>query len=323
MTSASQVPSSSVAGSVERPARRRRFGVRIGRGAVPYALLLPTALVLGAVLAYPLYLMTTLSFQRYGLFELIQEKGTWVGLENFSRILHDDQFWDVLVRTVVFTFVNVSLTMILGTLVALLLVQLGPFMRFLVTTALVFAWATPVVVAVTVWKWMVDYDFGVFNWVLTELGVGDYFQHDWFANPTTGFAIITAVVVWGAIPFVAITLYAGLSQVPQELVEAASIDGAGAFRVFRDITLPLLKPIFVILTSLSIIWDFQVFNQVYIMRDLQPSEDYFLISLYAYTKAFGLSEYGLGSAIALTMVVALFVLTSVLIRQMVRMGDVR
>jgi N,N'-diacetylchitobiose transport system permease protein len=306
-----------------RPARRRRLGVRIGRGTVPYVLLVPTAAVLGAVLAYPLYLMATLSFQRYGLFELIREKGTWIGLDNFSTIVRDDQFWDVLVRTVVFTFVNVSLTMILGTLIALLLVQLGKFMRFLLTTALVFAWATPVVVAVTVWKWMVDYDFGVLNWTLTELGVGDYFQHDWFANPTAGFAIITAVVVWGAIPFVAITLYAGLSQVPQELVEAASIDGAGGFRVFRDITLPLLKPIFVILTSLSIIWDFQVFNQVFIMRDLQPSDDYFLISIYAYTKAFGLSEYGLGSAIALTMVATLFLLTFVLIRQMVRMGDVR
>jgi N,N'-diacetylchitobiose transport system permease protein len=322
VTDASRIPST-VAGPVARSARRRRLGLRIGRGTVPYALLVPTAAVLGAVLAYPLYLMATLSFQRYGLFELIQEKGTWIGLDNFSTIVHDEQFWDVLVRTVVFTFVNVALTMILGTLVALLLVQLGSFMRFLVTTALVFAWATPVVVAVTVWKWMVDYDFGVLNWTLTELGVGDYFQHDWFANPTTGFAIITAVVVWMGIPFVAITLYAGLSQVPQELVEAASIDGAGAFRVFRDITLPLLKPIFVILTSLSIIWDFQVFNQVFIMRDLQPSDDYFLISIYAYTKAFGLSEYGLGSAIALTMVATLFLLTFVLIRQMVRMGDVR
>jgi N,N'-diacetylchitobiose transport system permease protein len=322
MTSASRIPSS-VAGPVERPARRRRLSVRIGRGAVPYALLLPAAIVLGAVLAYPLYLMTTLSFQRYGLFELIQEKGTWIGLDNFSRIVHDDQFWEVLRRTLVFTFVNVSLTMILGTLIALLLVQLGPFMRILLTSALVFAWATPVVVAVTVWKWMFDFDFGVVNYVLTELGVGDYFQHDWFANPLTGFAIITAVVVWGAIPFVAITLYAGLSQVPQELVEAASIDGAGAFRVFKDITLPLLKPIFVILTTLSIIWDFQVFNQVYIMRDLQPSEDYFLISIYAYNEAFVLSEYGFGSAIALTMVAALFCVTFVLIRQMARAGEVR
>jgi N,N'-diacetylchitobiose transport system permease protein len=321
VTDASEIPSS-VAGSVARPARRRRLGVRLGRATVPYALLVPTAAVLGAVLAYPLYLLTTLSFQRYGLFELIQEKGTWIGLDNFRTIVDDDQFWDVLVRTIAFTFANVALTMVLGTLIALLLVRLGAIMRLLVTTALVFAWATPVVVAVTVWKWMVDYDFGVLNWTLTELGVGDYFQHDWFADPLSGFAVITAVVVWGAIPFVAITLYAGLSQVPQELVEAASIDGAGAVRVFRDITLPLLKPIFVILTSLSIIWDFQVFNQVFIMRDLQPSDDYFLISIYAYTKAFGLSEYGLGSAIALTMVITLFVMTFVLIRQMVRMGEV-
>jgi N,N'-diacetylchitobiose transport system permease protein len=322
VSDASQIPSI-VAGSVARPARRRRLSVRIGRGSVPYVLLLPTAAVLGAVLAYPLYLITTLSFQRYGLFELIQEKGTWIGLDNFSTIVHDDQFWDVLVRTLVFTFVNVSLTMILGTLIALLLVQLGSFMRFLVTTALVFAWATPVVVAVTVWKWMFDFDFGVVNWTLTELGVGDYFQHDWFANPVTGFAIITAVVVWGAIPFVAITLYAGLSQLPRELVEAASIDGSSAFRVFRDITFPILKPIFVILTSLSIIWDFRVFDQIWIMRNQRPTEDYFTMSIYAFTEAFKVSEYGLGAAIAVVMVLIMFAVTVFYIRQMWRIGEVR
>ena len=90
--------------------------------------------------------------------------------------------------------------------------------------------------------------------------------------------MIAAIVVWGAIPFVAITLYAGLTQVPRELVEAASIDGANAFRIFRDITLPILKPIFVILTSLSVIWNFQVFTQIWIIRNARPEADYFLMA---------------------------------------------
>ena len=94
--------------------------------------------------------------------------------------------------------------------------------------------------------------------------------------------MITAIVVWGAIPFVAITVFAGLTQVPAELVEAASIDGANAFRIFRDITLPILKPIFVILTSLSVIWNFQVFSQIWIIRNAQPEDDYFLISIYSF-----------------------------------------
>jgi N,N'-diacetylchitobiose transport system permease protein len=306
-----------------KPARRRRLGLRLAQGSAPYALLAPAALVIGAVLGYPLYLLVSLSLQRYGLVELIAHKGKWIGADNYSKILHDSEFWRVLLRTILFTAAAVSLTMVLGTLIALLLAQLGSFMRLLLTTGLVLVWAMPVVVAVNLWIWMVDYEFGVANWTLTKLHVGNFVQHDWFDNPLSGFAVIIAVVVWGAIPFVAITVFAGLTQVPKELVEAASIDGAGAGRIFRDMTLPLLKPIFVILTSLSIIWDFQVFNQVWIMRFNRPTSDYFLISVYSFVESFRLSEYGYGSAIAVVMVVIMFAVTFVYIRQMVRIGEVR
>ena len=297
--------------------------MRLGRGATPYFLLAPALITIAAVLAYPLYFLGRLSFERYGLRELLAHEGTWIGTDNFERILRDDQFWDVLVRTIVFTAGAVSLTMVFGTLIALLLARLGGFMRLLLSTGLVFVWATPVVVAVNIWAWMFDFEFGVFNWALTELGVGNYVNHDWFENPTTGLAIIMGVVVWGAIPFVAITVYAGLTQVPRELVEAASIDGSGPFRIFKDITFPLLKPIFVILASLSIIWDFQVFNQVWIMRGNNPSSDYYLMSVYAFVESFKLSEYGYGAAIALVMVAIMFCVTFVYIRQMVRIGEVQ
>jgi len=286
-------------------------------------LLAPASIAIVAVLAYPLYFLGKLSFQQYGLPELIAHEGTWIGTENFSRLIHDAEFWRVLVRTFLFTAGAVSFTMLFGTLIALLLARLGGFMRLLLTTGLVLVWAMPVVVAVNIWVWMFDYEFGVFNWALTELGVGDYVNHDWFANPTTGLLIIMGVVVWGAIPFVAITIFAGLTQVPRELVEAASIDGAGPIRIFRDITLPLLKPIFVILASLSIIWDFQVFNQVWIMRGNDPSSDYYLMSVYAFVESFKLSEYGYGAAIALVMVVIMLCVTFVYIRQMWRIGEVR
>src|SRR5947207_2698631 len=128
----------------------------------------------------------------------------------------------------------------------------------LLPAGLIFVWATPVVVAVSIWSWMVDFEFGVANWTLTKLGVGNFDHHDWFANPWSGWGVIISLIVWGAIPFVAITLYAGLTQVSSELLEAAAIDGASRWRAFRDITLPLLKPIYVIVISLSIIWDFQV-----------------------------------------------------------------
>src|SRR4051794_34655614 len=100
--------------------RRRRFTrARIGRALAPYGLIAPSIAVIVAILAYPLFELVKLSFQRYGLFELIRHQGTWVGLDNFTAVLHDQVFWQTLARTVVFTAVNVGLTMVLGTLIAL------------------------------------------------------------------------------------------------------------------------------------------------------------------------------------------------------------
>jgi N,N'-diacetylchitobiose transport system permease protein len=187
----------------------------------------------------------------------------------------------------------------------------------------VLVWATPVVVAVDIWRWMVDYEFGVLNWTLTQLHLGNFIRHDWFVSPWSGLGVITALVVWGAIPFVTITVYAGLAQVPQELLEAASIDGAKPWSVFREVTMPLLKPIFVILISLSIIWDFQVFQQIWIMLDQRPTSDYYTMAIYAFSQSFRLSEYGLGSAIAVVMVLFMFLATTIYLRQMLRAGEVQ
>jgi N,N'-diacetylchitobiose transport system permease protein len=316
-------PAEPVALTVEpvvRPARRR-LRTRVGRGSVPYVLLVPATAVIVAVLGYPMYKIVALSFQQYGLFELIRHQGKWIGLDNYKTVLQDSTFWQVLLRTFVFTIANVALTMVLGTLVALLLAALGKFMRLLLTTGLVLVWAMPPVVSVNIWNWMVDYEFGVLNWTLTKLHLGNFIHHDWFVNPLQGFAVITAIVVWGAIPFVAITLYAGLTQLPSDIVEAARIDGAGALRIFRDMTVPILKPIFVILTSLSVIWDFQVFSQIWIIRNYRPESDYYLISIYSFVTSFNQSQYGLGSAIALIMVVIMLGFTFFYIRQMVRLGE--
>jgi N,N'-diacetylchitobiose transport system permease protein len=303
--------------------RRRPLPRRLVASGTPYALLAPAVAILAAVLGYPLYLLVKLSFQDYGLEELIAKRGTWIGLDNYTEILGDSRFWEVLVRTVVFTAVNVGLTLVLGTLIALLMVRLNAFVRVLLSAGLVLAWAMPVVVAVQVWYWMVDVEFGVLSWTLTTLQLGNFENYDWFANPVTGLGVITALIVWGAIPFVTITVYAGLSQVPRELTEAAAIDGAGAWRTFRDVTFPLLKPIFVILVSLSIIWDFTVFTQVWLMRFSRPTDDYVLISIYAFLESFGQHEYGAGAAIALVIVATMFAVTFVYVRQLVKIGETR
>jgi N,N'-diacetylchitobiose transport system permease protein len=179
----------------------------------------------------------------------------------------------------------------------------------------------PFIVAVDIWQWMVDFEFGVGNWTLTHLHLGNFVHHNWFASPWQGFAVITACVVWGAIPFVAITLYAALTQVPRELVEAARVDGATGWDVFRKVTLPLLKPIFIILISLSIIWDFQVFNQVFVMLGERPPADYYLLSIYSFVQSFRVQQYGSGAAIAIVMVFLMLGVSFVYIRQMVRITE--
>jgi N,N'-diacetylchitobiose transport system permease protein len=304
--------------------RRRLSWGRVGRGSVPYLLILPVVATIGAILGYPLYHLVRLSFQRYGLFELIQRKGVGVGLHNYGSVLHDPVFWHTLVRTVVFTIANVGLTIVIGTLLALLLLRVSAWVRVLLTAGLVLAWSMPVVVAVQVWYWMTNFQNGVLNYVLTELRLGDFFQHDWYATPFSQLALVTSLIVWGAIPFVVVTVYAGLAQVPDELVEAAEIDGARPWRVFADVTFPIVKPIFLILTSLSIIWDFAVFTQPFLLiGQSKLHADNYLMGVYLFEEGYFKSDFGRGAAISLLMLLMVAAMSVFYVRRMVRIGDVQ
>jgi N,N'-diacetylchitobiose transport system permease protein len=292
------------------------------RASVPYLLILPVVAVIAATLGYPLYKLLTLSFQEYRLPELIQQEGRWIGLDNYESVLRDSVFWDTLLRTVIFTIANVGLTMVIGTLIALLLVQVSTWVRVLLTAGLVLAWSMPAVVAVQVFYWMTNFQNGILNYVLAQIGFGAE-QHDWYATTFSKLAMVTLLIVWGAIPFVTITVYAGLAQVPRELVEAAEIDGAGPLRVFRDVTFPVLKPIFLILTSLSIIWDFGVFTQPYLLIGASHLDrTNYLMGVYVFIEGYSQSNFGRGAAISLLMLVIVAVLSVVYVRRMVRMGDV-
>ena len=306
-----------------RPRRRRPFTfARLLRASAPYLLILPVVAVIAAILGYPLYYLARLSFQKYGLFELIAHHGTSVGWGNYSSVLHDHVFWQVLVRTVVFTIANVALTIGIGTLLALLLTKVSSVVRILLTAGLVLAWSMPPVVAVQVWVWMTNTENGVLNYALTKLHVGDYAQHDWYASSFSQLSLTTSLVVWGAIPFVVVTVYAGLSQVSHELVEAAEIDGARAWRVFKDVTFPIVKPIFLILTSLSIIWDFGVFTQPFLLIDqtrINASNE--LMGIYLYEEGYVKTDFGRGAAISILMLLIVSVLSIFYVRKMVRTGD--
>jgi N,N'-diacetylchitobiose transport system permease protein len=207
-------------------------------------------------------------------------------------------------------------------LLALLLVRVSSWVRLLLSSGLVLVWAMPVVVAVQVWYWMTNFQNGVVNYVLTELHVGDFFQHDWYATIFSQLSLTTLLIVWGALPFVTITLYAGLAQVPGDLIEAAEVDGARSWRIFFDITLPILKPILFILTSLSIIWDFGVFTQPYLLiGQSKITTGNYLMSIYLFEEGYFKSDFGRGAAISILMLLIVAALSVVYVRKMVRMGE--
>ena len=303
----------------------RSFPPRRGRrvSLAPYGLILPVAAAIVLLLGYPIYKLVRISFERYGLFELIQHQGHWIGLDNYRSVLGDHVFWDTVVRTIVFTIVNVGLTIVLGTLIALLLPKISRWVRILLTTGLVLVWAMPVVVAVQVFYWMTNFENGVLNYLAAKLHlVGD--NHDWYATPTASLGMVTLLIVWGALPFIVISVYAGLAQVPHELVEAAKVDGAGSVRIFRDVTFPVLKPILLILTSLSIIWDFGVFAQPYLLiGGAHIDQTNYLMGVYVFIKGYADHNFGLGATISLLMLVMVAAMSVVYVRQMVKAGNTR
>src|SRR5947209_7151479 len=288
----------------------------------PYALITPSVAVIAGVLAFPLGMLVWLSLQHYGLRELIAHQGEWVGLGNYQAILADPLFRQVIFRSLAFTFTCVALTILLSTLIALLLLKVRRAISVVVMSALVFVWATPVIVTVDIWQWMFDYEFGVINYLLTQLHLGNFIHHNWFDNPVQGLGVIVLVVVWGAIPFVTITIFAGLLQVPSDVVDAAHVDGAGAWQRCWHVTAPTLKPIFLIVTCLSTIWDFGVFNQIYVLLNERPSSDYFTIAIYSYRESFGVTQYGLGAAIAVLMVLVLVFVTFFYVRETVKVAEI-
>ena len=303
----------------ERVSRKGRF--RKDR-LIPYILAAPAVVLILGLLGYPLYRMTVVSLQRYEQAQLWGTRAAeWVGLDSYSKLLSDPVFWDVIRRTAIFTVTSVTISVLLGLGLALLMRRVSRSVRTAMTVAMMLVWAMPQLVSSQVFVWMVDADFGVVNWLIDQIPGVDFAKHSWFADSTQGWVVINALVIWQAIPFLAITLYAGLSQVPRELSEAATVDGANAWQGFLAVTLPILRPLIGIVTTLSVIWNFQVFTQVWVLRYGKPELDYQTLATYAYSQAFQNGKYGLGSAVSIITVLLMLGVMAFYIRQMFKIGD--
>lgn len=292
---------------------------RRGRGRLaPYGLIAPALVVLAGVLGYPLVRVVVLSFQEWGLNQIFNPNAgpKFVGFKNYSAIVKDSLFWAAVERTLVVGAVMVVVSMVVGVLIALLMQRVPNWLRYLITFSLILAWAVPSPVSTEMFGWMTDYNYGVINYLLGMQ------RHNWYISNVQGFGVASAVVIWGAVPLISISTYAALSQVPQELTEAAIVDGANAWHVFRRITLPLIKPILIILGTLSVIWDFQVFVQIWVLRQSNPTHDYFTLGIFSYAKAFYSHQYGYASAVAVVTVLMLMGVMVFYLRQIFKIGDV-
>jgi N,N'-diacetylchitobiose transport system permease protein len=317
---AASTPTGAEAGDDRRSGTAER---RPRRSALPYGLLVPALALIGLALAYPLVRLVVMSTQEFGLRQQFGAPAEFVGLDNFRAILGDPEFVDVLIRSLVFCAVNVVLTLVLGTLVAVILGQVGRALRWLVGTALLLAWAMPALTATVVWQWLFDTQHGLVNWTLTRLG-GDFEGHGWLAEPLSFFFVATIIVTWMGIPFVAFTMHAGMSQIPSEVLEAAAVDGASGWQRFRDIVLPALKPLIVVIAALSTLWDLKVFTQIYVLQQAGGiTRETNLLGVWAYRMSIGQSDFGVGAAAALIMVALTLTLTFVYLRSMLRGGEFR
>ena len=233
---------------------------------------------------------------------------TFALAHGYKRVLADTQLWAVLRNTCVFAAWSVSLELVLGLAVALLL--MCPFRgRGLVRAAVLIPWALPAAVMAMAWRWIFNADYGVFSDVLYRLHLSSQPQVAWLAQP--GMALFACILadVWKTTPFMAILLMSGLASIPDELYEAASIDGAGPARRFFTITLPLLKPTIALAVLFRAIQAFGVFDLIYVMTGGGPGGRTRMIALYIYDTVFRYQELGYGCTLSLVMAASLLLIS--------------
>lgn len=281
--------------------------------------LVPSLAFLAALIGYPLSTAILESFYEQSL--VSPEPPRFVGLANYAAVLTGAEFPPVLARTAVWTAGAVAIKAVVGLAFALLL--RGRFRGNVVyRLLLVVPWAMPQVIGAVVWKWLYDGRFGYLNYLLTSFRIVDE-RIGFLAEPVTAFVSVLVVDAWFGIPFMAFVFLAGLSAIPDDLYEAAKVDGAGPVRRFRSITAPLLVPVFGVATSLSVIWTFNSFNIIKTMTGGGPVGGTEILVIRAYEEAFESYDVGIAATYATIIFVILLTFSVVYWALLRRRGEVR
>ncbi|MDY0873601.1 carbohydrate ABC transporter permease [Dongia rigui] len=258
--------------------------------------MLPAAVLLLLFLTYPLGLGIWLGFTD----EKIGRPGIFIGLENYAYLLDDSVFWLSVYNTVLYTTVASALKFGLGLWLALLLNEHLPFKAFFRAIVLL-PWVVPTVLSAIAFWWIYDAQFSIVSWVLMQIGIIDT-PINFLGDPNNARASVIAANVWRGIPFVAITLLAGLQTIPPSLYEAATLDGAGSWQRFRFVTFPLLTPIIAIVMTFSVLFTFTDFQLIYVLTRGGPVNATHLMATLSFQRGISGGNLGEGAAIAVAMI---------------------
>ncbi len=278
------------------PGRRRR-------DFFPYYLILPTCLGVLLVDVYPFLSAFGLSFQGR-----IQGRPVdpFVGLDNYRAVLTDAQFWSSLWVTIRWTLGAVAGQLVIGTALAVLVHGIHRGQK-VIAALLLIPWVTPLVVAALTCKWILHPDFGVINTLCPPQWLGLSPRHDWLGDPATALPAVIAAQVWKYYGFVLLIVLARLKTLPDALLEAARIDGAGRLTVFFRVVLPQIWDVLAVTVLLMCIWTFNTFDMVYLMAPGVSSTR--VLAIDVYRRFAGAFDYGMASATAVLMFTALFGVT--------------
>ena len=262
-----------------------------------------------------------MSLQKIGLAEQFGAEPEWFGLANYARILTDPAMWVVFFRSVLFCAVCASLSMVVGMLLALLLTKVSSWARIALQVTLLLVWATPALVTMVIWQWLFDARYGLVNWILARIGFPDMAGFPWTSTPMGVFTIAAITVIWGSLPLIVFMIHSALTQVPNEVLEAAQLDGAGPWTRFRHVTLPLITPAVMIVGLLQIVWDLRVFTQIYVLQQAGGiASETNLLGTYVYQTGIAQGDYGMASALARIILALTLVLTGRYLRMLYRQG---
>jgi multiple sugar transport system permease protein len=259
------------------------------------AFLLPALALLACITIYPIIYVVYLSLHKRLLIFAISK---FTGLQNYVFLAQDDRFWNALKNTFYFTAVSVTLELMLGLAIALL-INKAFSLKGLIRAVVLIPWAIPTVVSARMWEWMYNTDFGVLNYLL---GI----KINWLGSPFWALHAAIIMDVWKATPFVVILLTAGLQVIPREIYQAAQLDGAGSWALFRRVTLPLLKPVIMVVLIFRTLDAFRIFDAIYVLTGGGPANATETLSIYAYKVLFQTLQFGYGS----TLSVMVFLCTS-------------